>query len=106
VIGAMHRHHLNCGVLGAAIGAVAAVVAVLIIDQVVGHQNGLFWLPAGIVTGVFVGGMAGLMFAEIAIGGREDDKATAEAEEALARDQALHGSVSQPSVDEEVRRER
>jgi hypothetical protein len=83
-----HPHRLHGGALGAAIGAIVGLVAVVVIDRIVsGDQNDTYWLPAGIVVGIFAGAMAGLLFAEIAIGGREDEAATAEAEAALAAEQ-------------------
>jgi hypothetical protein len=87
----MHPHRLHGGALGAAIGAIVGLIAVLVIDLIVrGDQNDTYWLPAGIVVGIFAGGMAGLLLAEIAIGGREDEAATAEAEAALADQDANH----------------
>jgi hypothetical protein len=53
-----------------------------------GDHSGLFAFPATVSTALFVGVMAGLMFASIVIGGREDDRATQAAREALADDHA------------------
>ncbi len=87
----MHPHRLHGGALGATIGAIVGLIAVLVIDLFVrGDQNDMYWLPAGIVVGIFAGGMAGLLLAEIAIGGREDEAATAEAEAALAEQDRNH----------------
>lgn len=89
MIGSRHPHRLHGGALGATIGAVIGLVAVLVVDRFVGgDQNDIFWLPAGIVTGLFVGGMAGFLLTETWLGGREDELATAEAEAALARERA------------------
>jgi hypothetical protein len=89
MIGSRHPHRLHGGALGATIGAVIGLVAVLVVDQFVGgDQNDIFWLPAGIVTGLFVGGMAGLLLTETWLGGREDELATAEAEAERARQAA------------------
>jgi hypothetical protein len=81
-----HPHLLHGRALGATIGAAVCLVAALIFDRVVSSDNGLFSSPATIVTALFVGVMAGLMFSSIIIGGREDDRATHAAREALARD--------------------
>jgi hypothetical protein len=69
--------------LGAAIGAAVGLCAGLVVHQIVPHNTGTFALPATIVTALFVGAMAGLMFASIIVGGREDDRATKAARQAL-----------------------
>jgi hypothetical protein len=74
--------------LGAAIGAAAGLCAALVIHQIVPRHNGTFALPATIVTALFVGTMAGLMFASIIVGGREDDRATHAARQAIAEHDA------------------
>jgi hypothetical protein len=89
VISSRHPHRIRGGALGATIGAVIGLVVVLLIDLLVrGDQNDLFWLPAGIVTGLFAGAMVGLLLAETWIGGHLDELATAEAEAALAQERA------------------
>jgi hypothetical protein len=70
--------------LGAATGAAVGLGAALVVHQIVPHHNGTFALPATIVTALFVGIMAGLMFSSIIVGGREDDRATQTARQALA----------------------
>jgi hypothetical protein len=78
------RHFpLHGRALGAAIGAAAGLCAALVIHQVVPRHNGTFALPATIATALFVGTMAGLMFASIIVGGREDDRATQAARQAM-----------------------
>lgn len=78
------RSPLHGRALGAAIGATVCLCAALVLHQIIpGHNNGIFALPATIVTALFVGTMAGLMFASIIVGGREDDRATQAAREAL-----------------------
>jgi hypothetical protein len=74
--------------LGAAIGAAAGLCAALVIHQIVPRHNATFALPATIVTALFVGTMAGLMFASIIVGGREDNRATQAAREALIEQNA------------------
>jgi hypothetical protein len=67
------------------IGAAVCLCAAFVVHQIVpSRNNGIFALPATIVTALFVGTMAGLMFASIIVGGREDDRATRAAREALA----------------------
>lgn len=84
------RHSpLHGRALGAAIGATVCLCAALFAHQIVPHDNGIFALPATIVTALFVGTMAGLMFASIVVGRREDDRATQAAREALL-DQGAH----------------
>jgi hypothetical protein len=86
----MQSHHLGGGAVGAVVGAAVGLVVVLVVDRLAaGDQNDLFWLPVGIVTGVFAGGMMGLLLAEILVGGREDERETDEARAALARERAL-----------------
>jgi hypothetical protein len=77
--------------LGAAIGAGAGLCAAVVIHQIVPHHTGIFAFPATIVTALFVGTMAGLMFASIIVGGREDDRATQAARQALAQQAARAG---------------
>jgi hypothetical protein len=100
VTGSSHPHRIRGGALGAAIGVLVGLVAVFVVDRLVGgDQNDLFWLPAAIVTGVFVGGMMGFLLAETVIGGMEDERETAEAEEELAQLRAQHqkeGRAEQP----------
>jgi hypothetical protein len=73
--------------LGAAIGATVCLAAAFVIDWIrSSRQDGIFSLPAMIVTALFVGAMGGLMFASIIVGGREDDRATRAAEAALAQE--------------------
>jgi hypothetical protein len=94
----MHPHRLHGGALGATIGAIVGLIAILVIDRFVrGDQNDTYWAPAGIVVGIFAGGMVGLLLAEIAIGGREDEAATAEAEAALAEQDGNHEPPIQQS---------
>ena len=83
-----HPQHLLHGrLLGAAIGAVVALACAVIVHLVVaGDHSGLFAWPATLATALFVGVMAGLLFSSIVIGGREDDRATHEAREALAQE--------------------
>jgi hypothetical protein len=82
-----HSDRVVVAALGALTGAIIGLLAVFLIELAVsGDQNGIFWLPAGIVTGIFVGGMVGLMLVEIIIGGLEDDRDTAEARAARARE--------------------
>jgi hypothetical protein len=84
-----HRHRLHGRALGAAIGGVAGLCAAAAVHLVVeGDNSGLFALPATLATAIFVGVGAGLMFASIVIGGREDDRATRAAHEAIANDHA------------------
>lgn len=79
-----HRHRLHGRVLGAAIGGVAGLCGGLVVHLVVsGDHSGLFAFPATISTAIFVGVGIGLMFASIVVGGREDDRATRAAREAL-----------------------
>ncbi|HET6171709.1 MAG TPA: hypothetical protein VFD90_03830 [Gaiellales bacterium] len=95
-----HSLRLGGGGLGALIGAALGLLAVLIIDRLLaGDQNGLFWLPAGIVTGIFVGGMIGLLLAEIYLGTREDEADTAAARAELAqqeRERTASGDTTSP----------
>ena len=85
-----HPHHFLHGrPLGAAIGAVVALAGAVVVHLIVARDHtGIFAWPATLVTALFVGVMAGLLFSSILIGGREDDRATHEAHEALAREQA------------------
>jgi hypothetical protein len=84
-----HHHFLHGRALGAAIGAVVALVGAGIVHLVAAHDRyDLFAWPATLVTALFVGVMAGLLFSSIVIGGREDDRATHEAREAVAREHA------------------
>jgi hypothetical protein len=79
-----HSGRVVVAALGGLIGAVIGLAAVLVTELVVsGDQNGLFWLPAGIVTGIFVGAMVGLLLVAVIIGGLEDELDTAEAKAAL-----------------------
>jgi hypothetical protein len=83
------RFFLHGRSLGAAIGAVVALAAALAVHRIVAHDSSdLFSWPATLVTALFVGVMAGLLFSSIVIGGREDDRATREAHEAIAREGA------------------
>jgi hypothetical protein len=84
----MHPHRLHGGALGATIGAIVGLIAVLVIDRLVrGDQNDMYLPGRG---GHLAGGMAGLLLAEIWIGGREDEAATAEAEAAIAEHDHNH----------------
>ena len=74
--------------LGAAIGAIVGLCAALVVHEIVPHGTGTFALPATIATALFVGTTAGLMFASIIVGGREDDRATRAARAALAEQAA------------------
>jgi hypothetical protein len=79
-----HSGRVVVAALGGLTGAVIGLAAVLVTELVVsGDQNGLFWLPAGIVTGIFVGAMVGLLLVAVIIGGLEDELDTAEAKAAL-----------------------
>ena len=94
----MHPHRLHGGALGATIGAIVGLIAILVIDRFVrGDQNDTYWAPAGIVVGIFAGGMVGHQHAEISNGGREDEAATAEAEAALAEQDGNHEPPIQQS---------
>ena len=96
--GRMHPHRLHGGALGAAIGAIVGLIAILVIDRFVGATRTTpTGAPAGIVVGIFAGGMVRLLLAEIAIGGREDEAATAEAEAALAEQDGNHEPPIQQS---------
>ena len=94
------RSALHGRALGAAIGATVCLCAALVVHQIVPGNNGIFALPATIVTALFVGTMGGLMFASIIVGGREDDRATQAAREAPieqgahVHDQRLHADHS------------
>ncbi|HEY3614174.1 MAG TPA: hypothetical protein VGK92_10735 [Gaiellales bacterium] len=84
-----HARFLHGRALGAAIGAVVALAGALVVHVLVANDSSdLFSWPATLVTALFVGVMAGLLFSSIVIGGREDDRATHEAHEALARERA------------------
>jgi hypothetical protein len=77
------------GSIGALIGGLLAVAVVLVIDRLAaGSQNDLLWLPAGIAMGIVGGGVLGMLFTELVIGGRDDLQADREADEAIraARD--------------------
>lgn len=80
-----HPHFLHGRALGATIGAIVCLVAALVINSVAGDSD-IISPPAIIVTGIFAGTMAGLLFSSIVIGGREDDEATREAHEAVAHE--------------------
>jgi hypothetical protein len=75
-LGPSHRHG---GMRGAIIGGILAVAVVLVIDALIDPLNNNYWLPAGIAMGIVGGGVIGLLFAEIWIGGKQDEEATAEA---------------------------
>lgn len=78
-----HIHPLHGRALGAVIGTIVCLACALIIHALVsGDQTGLFAFPATIVTAIFVGIVAGMMFASIIIGGRADDRATEAAHKA------------------------
>jgi hypothetical protein len=77
------------GAIGAVIGMILAVAVVLVIDRLAaGPQNDDLWLPAGIALGIVGGGVLGMLFTELVIGGREDLQADIRAKEAIrtARD--------------------
>jgi hypothetical protein len=82
----LHPHHRHGGAWGAAIGAALGVIAVLLIHSQISsgiHYN--YWLPAGIAMGIVGGGVIGLLFAEVWMGGRQDEEATAAARAASGR---------------------
>lgn len=82
--GGAHAHRLHGRALGATIGVVIGLVAAFVVHSIVsGDTTGLFAFPATIVTAVFAGLMGGLLVASIVVGGREDDRATREAEMAI-----------------------
>ena len=64
---------------GAIIGGILAVAVVLVVDALIDPLNNNYWLPAGIAMGIVGGGVIGLLFAEIWMGGKQDEEATAEA---------------------------
>jgi hypothetical protein len=85
----LHPHHRHGGAWGAAIGAALGVIAVLLIHSQISsgiHYN--YWLPAGIAMGIVGGGVIGLLFAEVWMGGRQDEEATAAARAASGRGDA------------------
>lgn len=75
-LGPRHRHG---GMRGAIIGAILAVAVVLLIDALIDPLDNNYWLPAGIAMGLVGGGVIGLLFAEVWMGGKQDEAATAEA---------------------------
>lgn len=83
---AEHRsRNLRAGVIGAVIGILIAVIAVLVVDRIVaGAQNDNFWLPAGIIIGLIAGGVIGMLFSQVIASGREGELATATAMKAVA----------------------
>jgi hypothetical protein len=97
------RHRLHGRALGAAVGGVGGFGAGIVVHLLVaGDHSGLFAFPATISTAIFVGVGIGLMFASIVVGGREDDRATHAAREALRREHVRHASFRrQDSIDSE-----
>jgi hypothetical protein len=80
----VHPHRLHGRALGATIGAVVGLIAAFVVHAIVSRDStGLFAFPATLVTAVFAGLMGGLLVASIVVGGREDDRATREAEAAI-----------------------
>jgi hypothetical protein len=72
------------GAVGALLGAILAVAVVLVVDRLAaGPQNDDLWLPAGIAMGIVGGGVLGLLFTELVIGGREDVQADRNAKQAI-----------------------
>ena len=66
-----------------AIGALFGVMAVLLIDtQVYDGIRYNYWLPAGLAMGIVGGGVLGLLFSQVWIGGRQDEAATQAAKKA------------------------
>jgi hypothetical protein len=64
------------------------VIAVLLVDsQIARGVRYNFWLPAGIAMGLVGGGVIGLLFAEIWMGGHQDEEVTLAAKGASGRDQ-------------------
>jgi hypothetical protein len=61
------------------------VIAVLIIDSQISGVRYNYWLPAGIAMGIVGGGVIGLLFAEVWMGGRQDEAATTAARAASER---------------------
>ena len=79
----MQRHHRHGGLWGIAIGAALGVIVVLFIDSQIGDGIRVnYWLPAGLAMGIVGGGVIGLLFAEVWMGGRQDEAATRAAERA------------------------
>jgi hypothetical protein len=79
----MQQHHRHGGAWGIAIGAALGVIVVVLIhSQISGGLRYKYWLPAGLAMGVVGGGVVGLLFAEVWMGGREDEAATRAAEKA------------------------
>jgi hypothetical protein len=79
-----HPRFLHGRALGAAIGAIVCLAAALVVNHTVAGNSDIISPPAMIVTGIFAGTMAGLLFSSIVIGGREDDEATREAHDVVA----------------------
>jgi di/tricarboxylate transporter len=81
----MHRSNAGTrpwrvALLGAVIGSVFAIVAVLVVDRLVpGRQNDQAWMPAGIAAGIIGGGVIGMLISQIVVGGRASKQATQEA---------------------------
>jgi hypothetical protein len=67
------------------VGAALAVVVMLLIDSQLSGLRTNYWLPAGIAMGIVGGGVIGLLFAEVWMGGRQDEEATATARAASER---------------------
>jgi hypothetical protein len=72
----MQQHHRHGGAWGIAIGAALGVIVVLLIDSQLGDVRYNYWLPAGLAMGIVGGGVVGLLFAEVWMGGRQDEAAT------------------------------
>ncbi len=81
---ATQTNHLRSGVIGAAAGAVLAIVIVVVVDRIVaGPQNDNFWLPAGIILGIIGGGVIGMLLSQVIAGGRESERKNRAAEAAV-----------------------
>jgi hypothetical protein len=59
-----------------------AIIAVLIIDSQISGSRSNYWLPTGIAMGIVGGGVMGLLFAEVWMGGRTDEADTSAAKAA------------------------
>jgi hypothetical protein len=84
-VSTVHHPHspIRGRALGAGIGAVVCLAVALIGTHALTTSSDIVSTPAMIVTAIFAGAMAGLLFASIVIGGREDARATREAHDSL-----------------------